>query len=147
MTYLELHCHFHPELILPPNHCQCQMGLCLSQGSLPKFDLEDRISLTIFLTATMTFLAHRSSVILTNVRYLWSYSVISFLDCQLFLISFRFQTTVFPCACILNTCLCFSKAWRLRLGVWNRRVNLVGDYVSYVSYCSLACTLYESINK
>ena len=25
-----------------------------------------------------------------------------------------------------------------------RRVNLVGDYVSY---CSLACTLYESINK
>ena len=27
---------------------------------------------------------------------------------------------------------------------WIKRVNLVGDYVPY---CSLACTLYESINK
>ena len=65
-----------------------------------------------FSAATTTSLVHRSPVILTNVLYLFFDSIISFLDCQLFLIVLRFETFVFLFAHILNACFRFGKAWR-----------------------------------
>lgn len=80
-----------------------QSGIVLVAGEPPKMK-EIAIFLNNFPAAMTTSLVYCSLVILMNVLYLSFDSIISFLDCQLFLIVLRLEAFVFLFAHNLTTC-------------------------------------------